>query len=274
LTPLYPVILTIIGLFFFMPVFGPYTLSIGFTAGYLFELITMLIVFKLEKFPLDFIFRFTNSIKLLLRQAFHKASSSLFAAIVPIVNQFFAVRQVVGSVSLITYAQKVPLFINMVLTMSIGITILPYFSKKVTSSALYKVKDYYKIIIILFVASALACIPLLFLSDFIVKALFFRGKINIHDIYVISLLQKVYFSQIPFYLIAIIAVRLLTALNKNKHTLYGSIATLILIFSLNYVFEKPYGIYGIALATVGATVLNMAINLWYSFVDLRAYANE
>ena len=244
-------------------------MSIGFTIGYLFELITMIIVFKLEKFPFSLVFKFTKSIKLLMNQAFHKTSASLFTAIVPVVNQIFAVRQAAGSVSLITYAQKVPLFINVVLTMSIGVTILPYFSNKVVSPIPYKPKDYYSIISLLFFGSALVCSILFLLSGFIVKLLFLRGKVNVHEITIINQLQKIYFSQIPFYLVAIVAVKLLTALNKNKHTLYGSIVLLLLIFTLNYIFEKPYGIYGIAMATVGAMIFTMIINLWFSIIDLK-----
>ena len=90
-----------------------------------------------------------------------------------------------------------------------------------------------------------------------------------HEIAIINQLQKIYFSQIPFYLVAIVAVKLLTALNKNKHTLYGSIVLLLLIFTLNYIFEKPYGIYGIAMATVGAMIFTMIINLWFSIIDLK-----
>jgi putative peptidoglycan lipid II flippase len=275
LTPLYPVIFTIICLYFFLANFGIYSLSIGFTFGYFCELITMIIVFKIEKFPFEFIFKFTKSIKTLIGQAFHKTSASLFAAFVPVVNQFFAVRQVAGSVSLITYAQKVPLFINVVLTMSIGVTILPYFSNKVASSFRYKPKDYYSLISMFFFGSLLICLVLFMLSGYVVKMLFLKGKINIHDINIIDQLQKIYFSQLPFYFVAIVAIKLLTALNKNKHTLYGAIMSLIIIGGLNYLFEKPYGIYGIALATVGATIINMLINLWFSIVDLnKAYTNE
>lgn len=269
LTPLYPVAFTIVCLGFFFKVFGIYSLSAGFTFGYLCELITMIFVFRLAKFPFEPVFKFSKAIRLLVNQAFHKTSASLFAAIVPIVNQIFAVRQPAGSVSLITYAQKVPLFINMVLTISIGVTILPYFSNKIASSDSYKTKDFYFMSSLLFFGSFAICTVFFLLSRIIVRVLFLRGKVSVQEVAIIDHLQKIYLSQIPFYLIAIISVKLLTALNKNKDSLYASVASLIVIFALNTLFERPFGIYGIALATVGATIFNMAINLWFSIKNLN-----
>lgn len=268
LTPLYPVVCTILGLAFFRDTLGIHALSLGFTAGYVFELFTMIILFRFEEFPFEMVFKITSSIRLLMTQAFHKISASLFAAFIPIANQIFAVRQTEGAVSMITYSQKVPLFINMVLTMSLGITILPYFTKKVSSNEKYKTKDYARLLLLLFVGSLVLCLIFVFFSQTIVDLLFSRGKATKTELLTINQLQKIYLIQIPFYLLAIISVRLLTALNKNIQSLYGSIVSMILIFTLNYFFEKPFGIYGIALATLGATIFNMLVNLSFSIKSL------
>ena len=268
LTPLYPILFTIIGLYFFKENMGIYALSIGFTIGYAFELFTMIFVFRLEKFPFTLKFKLTKSIKTLLTQALHKISASLFSAFIPIVNQIFAVRQSEGSVSIIAYAQKVPLFINMILTMSLGVTFLPYFTKKVSLALKYGRNEYIRLLTLLFITSAAICITPILFSETIVKLLFSRGKINIDNLILVNNLQKIYFIQIPFYLIAIVSVRLLTALNKNSKSLYASIASMILIFSLNYILENPMGIYGIAMATLGATMCNMLINVWFSVKSL------
>ncbi len=274
LTPLYPVLFTIIGLYFFMPGIGIYALSIGFTLGYFAELITMIYVLKIEKFPFKFVFKYSNSIKTLVSQAFHKSSASFFSAFVPVINQYFAVRQAIGSVSLITYSQKVPLFINVILTMSIGVTILPYFSNKIISANVYQPKSYLKILILFFLGSVALCAILFLLSGFIVKLLFLRGKIDPRDIYIINRLQKIYFIQIPFYLLSILGVRMLTALNSNLQSLYASVASMIVIFLLNYMLEKPFGIYGIALATLGAGIFNMLINVFFSYKSLYKLSNK
>lgn len=269
LTPLFPVVFTVIGLYFLKDRLGIYSLSLGFTIGYVFELFTMIILFQVEKFPFKMVFKITNSIKLLLTQAFHKISASLFAAFAPIANQMFAVRQAEGSVSMITYAQKVPLFINMALTMSLGITILPYFTKKISSNEKYSKKEYVRLLLLLFFGSLALCLIFVLFSQVIVELLFSRGKTTNMELFKVNQLQKIYLIQIPFYLLAIIAIRLLTALNQNIQSLYGSIISMILIFALNYLFEEPFGIYGIALATLGATVFNMVVNVLFSVKSLE-----
>lgn len=269
LTPLYPIVFTVVGLFFFMNKLGIYALSVGFTIGYVFEMFTMVFLFQRERFPFERVFKITSSIKLLISQALHKISASLFAAFIPIANQIFAVRQVEGSVSMITYAQKVPLFINMILTMSLGVTILPYFAKKVAAEINYNRREYIRLLATLFFSSLLICLVFILFSQTIVHLLFSRGKTNFEYLGIVNQLQKIYFIQIPFYLLAIVAVRLLTALNRNSQSLYASIVSMVLIFTLNYIFEKPFGIMGIALATLCATIFNMIVNVWFSIRNLK-----
>lgn len=132
-TPVITIVTTIICLFY-IEKFGIYSLSIGFTIGYFIEMIVMVISLNYTKIPFQFKFQFTKSVKDLMIQSVYKINASLFAACIMIVNQIYATKVGEGSLSMINYAQKIPLFINVVVTMSIGITILPYFSRKLYDS--------------------------------------------------------------------------------------------------------------------------------------------
>jgi putative peptidoglycan lipid II flippase len=269
ITPVITVLTTIISLFFVNRL-GIFALSIGFTVGYFIEMLIMIFSVYYTKIPFEFKFKYTKSVKDLLVQSFFKMNASLFAAGVMIVNQIYASMQGEGSLSLINYAQKIPLFINVVVTMSIGITILPYFSKNLyTGTGSYKTSSFIKIILQLFAFSSVISLILILFSEQIVTMLFYRGNIDMNDIKTISKLQIIYFLQVPFYLVAIVSVRLLTSLNKNKMTVYASIASLVIVFLSNEILSKQYGIYGIAFSMLVSVFFNMILNLVLSVKQLK-----
>ena len=271
LTPAIPV-LTTIGMLFFVNQFGVFALSIGFTLGYLIELFVMLLTIK--KYNIIFKPRvlIDNSIILFLRESILKIFASLFAASVMIVNQIYASIIGVGVLSMINYSQKIPLFINVVVTMSLGVTILPYFSSKISKNkSNFSSKDFIKICLKLFLLASIASLILAFFSKEIVHLLFYRGDIKLENIKQIGELQIIYFIQIPFYLVAIISVRLLTALNSNRETLYATILSLIIVFLSIEFLSKHYGMYGIAISGLISVIFNMGINFYLSVRELNKF---
>jgi len=268
-TPVITILTTIICLFY-VEKLGVFALSIGFTIGYFIEMIVMVLSLNSSKIPFQFQFQFTKSVKDLMIQSIYKINASLFAACVMIVNQIYATKVGEGSLSMINYAQKIPLFINVVVTMSIGITILPYFSRKLyDSESGYKTKSFTKISIQLFISATLLVFILILFSHPIIELLFHRGNIKFSEIQIISNLQIIYFIQVPFYLISIVSVRLLTSMNKNKSTLYASIASLIVIYISNEFMSKYYGIYGIAWSMLISVLFNMGLNFYLSMKELK-----
>lgn len=269
LTPVIPVLTTIL-LLFFVNQLGIFALSIGFTLGYLIELVVMLLTIRRYKISFNPRVLVDNSITLFLKQSILKMFASLFAAGVMIVNQVYASIIGVGVLSMINYSQKIPLFINVVVTMSIGVTILPYFSSKINEErSNFTSKDFTKICLKLFLLASVVCVFLAFFSEWIVQMLFYRGNISFEDIKKIGELQIIYFLQIPFYLVAIISVRLLTALNSNKETLYATISSLIIVFLSNEFLSKYYGMYGIAISGLISVIFNMGINCYLGVRELN-----
>jgi putative peptidoglycan lipid II flippase len=268
-TPVITILTTIICLFYIEKL-GAFSLSIGFTLGYFIEMIVMIISLNYSKIPFQFKFQYTKSVKDLMIQSVYKINASLFAAFVMIVNQIYATKVGEGSLSMINYAQKIPLFINVIVTMSIGITILPYFSKQLYDSEDgYGTKSFIKISFQLFISTALLVIILILFSNSIIELLFHRGNIKFSDIQTISSLQIIYFIQVPFYLISIVSVRLLTSMNKNKSTIYASITSLIVIYISNELMSKYYGIYGIAWSMLVSVLFNMGLNFYLSLRELK-----
>ena len=88
-----------------------------------------------------------------------------------------------------------------------------------------------------------------FFSDLIVETLFERGAFGSEDTKQVSQIQMFYALQIPFYILGILAVRLISSLKSNYILMYGAAISLPLNIALNYVFMQWFGVSGIALST-------------------------
>jgi putative peptidoglycan lipid II flippase len=90
---------------------------------------------------------------------------------------------------------------------------------------------------------------LLISSDYIVSLLFERGAFLRADVVLVGKVQALYSLQIPFYLLGILFVRLISALQKNIVLMWGAAISLPLDVILNFIFMRKIGVAGIALST-------------------------
>ncbi|MFO7600320.1 MAG: lipid II flippase MurJ, partial [Candidatus Desulfacyla sp.] len=155
-----------------------------------------------------------------------------------------------GSVSALSYGNKVVSLIIGVGSLSLGTAIFPHFSRMVAANdwtgVRATVKTYARLIVLIAVPMTLL---LVYLSHPIVAVLFERGAFTAGDAHLVGRVQALYLLQAPFYFLGIMGVRLLSALKKN-HILMGiSAANLLTNIAGNYIFMHFLGLSGISLST-------------------------
>ena len=95
-------------------------------------------------------------------------------------------------------------------------------------------------------------ITLIALSPMIVDILYLGGRFTIEDARLVSMVQMAYLAQIPFYLIAILASRVLASMRASRLIALATMTHLVLSVGGNLLLMPLWGVVGIALATSGA----------------------
>ena len=103
---------------------------------------------------------------------------------------------------------------------------------------------------------------LVFFSEPIVSILFERGAFSTQDTSLVSNIQIYYFLQIPFYVLVLLMMRLISSLKANRWLMLVASINFILNVVLNYVFMRWMGVAGIALSTSIVYVISF-ISFWF-----------
>lgn len=155
-----------------------------------------------------------------------------------------------GSVAALNYGNKVVAGLTGAGAGALGTVTLPVFSRLTAAddwAALRRVvRTYSGLILLTTVPAALA---LFVLSEPLVGLIFERGEFNSADTRLVGRVQALYGLQIPFYLLGILFVRLISAAGSNHLLMVGALLNLALNVVLNYVFMQRLGVAGIALST-------------------------
>ena len=167
-----------------------------------------------------------------------------------LVDQTMAAMLGPGSVSALTYGSKL-----VTAGLGIGVTALstalfPHFSTMVAAgnwtAVRHTLRTYARLIL-------LVAVPLVvvfwFFSDAIVRAVFERGAFTGADTAVVARVQALFALQIPFYVLGIVGVRLLSATGGNRLLMWISVGNFVTNIVGNYLFMQVWGVAGIALST-------------------------
>jgi putative peptidoglycan lipid II flippase len=167
-----------------------------------------------------------------------------------VVDQAMAAMLRPGDVAALSYGNKVTSFITGLGSMAIGTAVLPYFSSMVAGSRWDEVKNtivvYLKLIVI--VTVPLTLIMIVFSAP-LIEVIFQRGAFTSADTALVGKVQAFYFLQIPFYIMGILIVRLISAIRANQILMWAAVMNLMTNIILNLVFIKIWGVAGIALST-------------------------
>jgi putative peptidoglycan lipid II flippase len=167
-----------------------------------------------------------------------------------LVDQAMAAMLGPGSVAALSYGGKVVSFVTVVGATALGTTVLPHFSRMVAVSDWQGIRNtvrtYIKWILLTTVPLMVAIATF---SEPLVRLIFQRGAFAAGDAEVVSRVQAFLILQLPFYVINILLVRLISSLKANSVLVWGCVINFIINVVLNYVLMQWLQIAGIALST-------------------------
>jgi putative peptidoglycan lipid II flippase len=166
------------------------------------------------------------------------------------VGQSMAAMLGPGRVSALSYGSKMTTLILGVGALSVSTAVLPQFSRMVA------VKDWTGVRHTLIVYArliVLITLPLtvflIYFSEPLVHVLFQRGAFTEADTQLVARVQNLYLLQIPVFVLSMLLVRLISALQANRILMWGAAINLVVNIVFNYVLMKWMDVEGIALAT-------------------------
>jgi len=167
-----------------------------------------------------------------------------------LINQSMAAMLEPGSVAALNYARKVVSVFIVVGATPLGTAALPYFSQMVAdgdwSGCRRTLKTYSRSIALMTVPLTLG---LVVFSQPLIKIVFQRGAFTAGDTRVVSHVLVFLSLQIPFYILVILGIRLISALKRNFVLMVIAGVNMALNVILNLILMRYAGVAGIALST-------------------------
>lgn len=201
----------------------------------------------------------SGNIKILFNQLPAKLSSSLLSGINPLIDQYFSAQLIVGSIAALNYGIKIPSFAIAIVGLALGNVLLPYFSKKAIDNREATFKQLKHILKYLIIGSCIVVVILVLISSPMIWLAFERNAFTSDDTIIVSKIQQMYLLQIPSYIVGLVMVKFLTAINKNNFMVLTSVISLALNITFNFILIDMMGVYGLALATSLVSIVNSII---------------
>lgn len=188
--------------------------------------------------------------KTVVRDYWPLAVGSILMGSTTLVDQAMAGMLPSGSVSILSYGSRLSGFIAAAGAMALGTAVLPHFSRLLAAGEAEAVDGLLrKSMLWVGLAGGLAAAALIAASPGIVTLWFQRGAFGPEDTAAVTLVQRLLLLQIPFYMLGMLHVRLVSALRANHVLLWGTCISVVVNFLLNLFFMRLIGVAGIALST-------------------------
>jgi len=231
---------------------GIYAFGVGMVCGAFIEMSVLAYGIRQQKIPLwPRWYGMNDALRQVIRQFAPMAAGSILMGSTELIDHSMAAMLNAGSVSTLNYANKIIMFILVISSGALGTAIFPYFSLMAANRDRKLIVDTLKTYTRLIILFSLPVTGLLyFFAQPLVHILFERGVFTQNDTRQIASVLAIYSLQITFYLLSILAVRLISALQGNHILMYSAMISLPLNIILNYVFMHFMGVAGIALSTV------------------------
>ena len=177
-----------------------------------------------------------------------------------LVNQSMAAMLEPGSVAALNYARKVVSVFIVVGATPLGTAALPYFSQMVAEGdwigCRRTLKTYSRSIALITVPLTLG---LLAFSHLLIRIVFQRGAFTAQDTRVVSQVLVFLSLQIPFYILVILGIRVISALKRNRVLMVIAGVNIALNVILNLILMRYAGVAGIALSTSCAYLVSWVL---------------
>lgn len=243
----------------FSNILSIFSLAVGTVVGFILQCCLLGLALKRHKIKLcPRWYGMTPEISKVISQYLPMVGGAMLMSSTTLVDQAMAAMLDSGSVSALSYGNKLVAMILGIGTMTLGSAVLPYFSKMVAvedrEGLIHTIKTYSKLI--LQVTIPLTILLYLF-SEPLIRFVFERGAFTSKDTLIAAQIQKMYVLQIPLYLLGSLLVRLIFAVGQNQILFIVFFVSLIVNIILNYIFMKWIGVAGIALSTSFVYFINL-----------------
>ena len=230
---------------------GVYALAFGVIAGFALQL--ALLGWGLTRQGIGLWPRWhglSPAIRQVIGQYLPVMAGAAFLGSTVLVDQAVAATLEPGSVATLGYGTKVVLLVVGLGAGALGTAVLPYFSTMVAVGDWGQVRQALRTYgrLTLLATIPLACLVFAF-SEPIVELLFQRGAFTATDTSLVARVQALYALQIPFYVLGVLYVRLLSSLGANRVLMWSTAISFPLNAALDYGLARVLGVAGIALAT-------------------------
>jgi putative peptidoglycan lipid II flippase len=230
---------------------GGYALVVGAVGGALIEM--GLLGWGLIRAGLSPVPRWCGTspaVKQVLRQYAPMVAAAFLMGGTTLVSQSMAAMLDPGSVSALAYGNKVTNLVVGIGAVAVSTAVLPHFSRMVTvkdwQGLRHTLGTYTRLLLVISLPVTLA---LIYFSEPLVAVFFQRGAFTEADTHLVSRVQTFILLQVPLYVVGMLFVRLISALQANQVMMWGNIINLFVCIVLNYVLMQRFGVVGIALAT-------------------------
>ena len=167
-----------------------------------------------------------------------------------IVDQVMALLAGDGAVAMINFGNRIPLGIISLIAI-IWTVLYPNFVKSASTSDYVSLrKDLVLFSSLSFLLLLPICVGLSFFSKDLISVLFEHGAFLEKNTIVVSNILTLYLLFIPLFVVSMLCIRVINALEKPNIFLLGSFLLLIINISLNFYLIPLYGVIGAPLATL------------------------
>ena len=277
LTPVITPVAVIVAVYEFGASCGVYVIAAAIIAGSLLE--CGLLIKSLSRQGVSLIPRWRRldaSTRQVINQYLPMIAGSSIMSGSLLVDQSMATMLGPGSVSVLSYGNKIGTLAAGVGAMALSTAVLPQFSRMASigdwRGVRHTLKTYTRLTLLITVPVALA---FMLLSKPLVGLLFGRGAFTAANVSQVASVQSLCALQLPTHLLGILFVRLISALKANRVLMWGTLISFSLNIILNWLFMRWMGVSGIALSTsvvyLGACsyLLFMALRLLKRAEDAR-----
>jgi putative peptidoglycan lipid II flippase len=197
------------------------------------------------------------------RQYAPAAAGGLLMSSSLVIDQAMAASLGSGQVSILNFGGKIVAVVLGVVAVSISTVLFPTFAHLIAAGRTRELTRTFGIYALgIFVGSIPAVAALALLTEPIVRLLFERGAFTPDTTIAVSWVQLWLLPQIPFYVLALLGARVLSALDGNAVVLRIAAINLVMNVIGNYVLMRWFGVAGIAMSTSLMYVVAMLVTLW------------
>ncbi len=200
----------------------------------------------------------TPELRQVLRQFLPVVAGVIATSGTELVDQTMAATLPPGSVSIFAYGNR---FVNVVTALgvtTIATAVLPHFSSMVARkewTALRRTLKVYGWGVLL--GSLVPTVILIGFSRLVIELVLQRGAFSPDDTALVARVQAASAIQIPFYLLSVLALRLVMSLKGNVFLMWGAILGFVVNFVFDYILMKLMGVAGLAMATSVVYFVNL-----------------